>query len=194
MTIGSALIYFIILGSFYSFAVKQWKRTQRDFYRNELFSLRDDLRHYFYINNLDMNSKIYKNTRDLINSHLRFMDFFSFEHIKIISEMKEKYPNEYDEIIKENEQRFRCDNSELQKYINEVRNSASYFLKRYAIDKDYKTWTFARLIKLLLMTNIRFEKYYLKSKYSIMSKETTNSIESISIQRDSIGNYKYSIA
>jgi hypothetical protein len=193
MTIGSALIFFIIIGSFYSFAVREWKRTQRDFYRNELFSLRDDLREYFYVNNLDMNSRIYKNTRDLINSHLRFMDFFSFAHIQINMDIREKYPKEYKELIHENELRFKTNNPKLQIFINDIRNSASYNLKRYAIDKDYKTWIAARIIKSLILISAKFEEYYMRSKFSIMTKEPTNSIETISIQRDTIDELKYSL-
>lgn len=192
MAVITIIVIFGIQITVFEFLLKEWKRTHLDLCRNELFSLRDDLREYFYINNLDMSSRIYKNTRDLINAHLQYTDMFSIESLAAYSRFAAKYPNDYKEIEREINAMFYTSDKELSKFINEIRIKSVEHIKRYAINRSVKLWAFSHVLNLAKLLSTKLGNFYAKNTITFILN--TQKIEEASFQRYIAGNSKYSMA
>jgi hypothetical protein len=104
-----------------------------DHYRDKLFDLRESVRDFYISKNIPLEDKTYKNLRNLINSHLRFIEKMSFSKITYFSAQVDKNKELGNRIKNELNSNFKTDNSELAKFIKDIRMNSVEILICYMI-------------------------------------------------------------
>lgn len=191
MAVITILVMLFFIAVSYDFAIKNWRRTQMDSCRDSLFALRDELREYFVVNNLNMDSAIYKHTRDLLNAHLQYMDVFSFDDIYEYNQRAVKNPEVYKIMSDEINNRFVTDNTELQKLIQSIRYQSTMLIKDYAINKNFLLWTMRQFIEFLLF--LKINSSLLGFGRTAVNNTDSSSIEKISYINAKDNNYHFAV-
>ncbi|MDP2852405.1 MAG: hypothetical protein Q8O23_03255, partial [Gallionella sp.] len=118
------------------------RKTLLDHYRDKLFDLREEVRSFFLMNDIPLDSKEYKNLRDLLNAHLRFTERFTFLKF-IILEVEIKNNKGLQEYLKiEIDKRFNTENPKLKDFVPQVREKAKVILLNHMVNSSGALWIF----------------------------------------------------
>lgn len=148
------------------------KRTILDYYRDQLFDLRSEVRSFFLDNDIPLESAPYKNLRDLINSHLRFTERITFARF-IVLETEVKNNKDLQEYLKaEIENRFRTTNPELREFTAKVREKSKVILLNHMVHSSGFVWLIVAACApvVVLFNIIRLIKLTLKSSINTIAK------------------------
>jgi len=106
-----------------------WKRTALDTTRDRLFDLRNELRTWFLENGYQLNHPLYKELRDLLNSHLRFTEDIRF--VGMLWFVRTTPPNIAEHMQQEIVRRFATDDPRLMEMTESFRRSSARTLQKY---------------------------------------------------------------
>lgn len=109
-----------------------FKPSVLDHFRDRLFDLREEVRSFYICNNLSLKEKTYKNLRNIINRHLRFMEQLSLMEI-IYFGYKIKRTGLRPYIKRTIDKEFQTENNHLREFINDVRRRSIIVLTHYMI-------------------------------------------------------------
>ena len=137
----------ILLAALWNFL---WRPVMRDFFRDNLFDLRDDLRKWCLKNNVSLDSSQYHATRDIINSYLFYIDTFSFLEDSIITNFLEGRSEIREVIFSEIRNQLKSDNPQLNKYIQNTRERARLLVKGYMILRSFPLTIYAVIVSLVI--------------------------------------------
>lgn len=114
-----------------------WKRilkpTILDYFRDELFDVREDVREFFIQNKIPLDHYIYKNLRDLINDHLRFTEQMTLGEVISFSNKIEKRRGLKKYIKKRLDKLFKSQDKNLNEYVKKIRSRSSEILLMYMV-------------------------------------------------------------
>lgn len=108
------------------------KPSLLDHFRDKLFDLREDVRNFYISNNISLKDETYKNLRNIINRHLRFMEQLSLmETIYFGYKIKNTELNEH--IKRTIDNKFKTNNKSLKEFIDGMRRQSIVILIHYMI-------------------------------------------------------------
>ena len=125
-------IYGVIL-----FINNYWHKYILDKQRFELYRLRDELRDYFEINNLDTSMPVYRNTRIMINNYVKYLKRAKIKHFMFTLEYFKQHPD-YSEYRKlQHDRQFNTpENEKLNEFIKSIRIKSSDLVIEYAYSQN----------------------------------------------------------
>lgn len=99
-----------------------WRKTLVDYYRDQLFDLREEMREHFIKEGFDLTHPAYQRLRILLNQNILFLEavnFFSFFGLHIVTRhrFKKDDAESFDKL-------FQSDNPILNEYTSRVRHQA----------------------------------------------------------------------
>lgn len=171
-------INIILLIAMWNFMIK---RTLLDYYRDQLFDLRSEVRAFFLDKGIALDSSSYKNLRDLINGHLRFTERITFARF-IVLETEVKNNKDLQAFLKDEiEKRFSTSNPELREFTSKVRERSKVILLNHMVNSSGFVWVIALcLAPAVVFYNIfKLIKLALKSSLEAIANGLLHSLKSI---------------
>jgi hypothetical protein len=102
-------------------------------FRDKLFDQREKIREYYIANKIPLEDETYKNIRDLINGHLRFTEDMSFTQVIHFASKIESDDDLKSYLKNQTDAKFKSDNQDLSKFLEESRTKSSRILFNYMI-------------------------------------------------------------
>lgn len=121
------------------------RKTILDHHRDKLFDLRSEVRRYFFARK-SLSHPIYKEVRKLINAEIAMTENISLSGyiiwVNAIDANKELHMSVREDI----DARFRCNDKELNDYINSVRSRASDICVSYLVSSSFWMLTMVTIV------------------------------------------------
>lgn len=130
MTLFMLGVNILLLIAIWKFMVR---KTILDSSRDQLFDLRDEVRATFVANGWDMDSKIYRNLRNLLNGHLRFTEEFSIWKIVFFNNSVRHQSNLTDQMRSQFEKVFAVDDPKQREFVLSIRRRSMSAVMKFAM-------------------------------------------------------------
>lgn len=111
-----------------------WKRSVLDSRRDQLFDLRDIVRDRFLGIENGLSSPVYKSLRDLLNTHISYTERLTFARFVATTIGISSSPDAMKRMRDEVDSMFKVDDSELQRFITEIREEANFIMISYMVE------------------------------------------------------------
>lgn len=168
-------INIILLISVWHFMLK---KTILDYYRDQLFDLRDEVRGYYIKNGISLDSPSYRNLRDLLNAQLRFTEritFIKFIFLEVeVNNNKglQKYLKDVFDL------KFKTDDAELNAFITQVRGRSKLILLNHMVNSSGLIWLLAAFMSPFIISwNVfRIFKHAISDGVTILSDHLFRSL------------------
>tara|TARA_R100001460_G_scaffold81912_1_gene122851 strand:+ start:352 stop:1005 length:654 start_codon:yes stop_codon:yes gene_type:complete len=143
------------------------KKTVLDARRDQLFELRDDVRSYFVERAISLDSKEYKQLRDLINGYLRYTEDLSFSAFIAFGGKLSASPKLEKHLASKLNSAFKTKDTELDEFIKNSRRRASEVASNYVVEKSG-----------IAMFLVVFALVFVVLPYTVVIKPIINSLKS----------------
>lgn len=127
------------------------RKTVLDARRDQLFDLRDDVRKFFVHHHISLDSKEYRQLRDLINGYLRYTEEMSLSGFSWFAGEISRNGALEAYLAKKLEHALKTDNEHLREFICETRNRASEVAANYVVEKSGAAMFFVVLMVMFVL-------------------------------------------
>lgn len=119
-----------------AWAWKMWGTTALYDARDDLFKLRDELRTFFILNGYGLAHEQYHRHRDLLNTHIRFIEALSLSTFIAESIAFRSNPKAFEKLGLEVDAYFRCEDAKIRAFSSYVRKTSSLILINYMVERS----------------------------------------------------------
>lgn len=107
-----------------------WKSFVVEFHRDQLFDLRDELREWYIEFGIEQD-EVYKNIRQMLNHHIRYLKDADFRSFKNWVEFYNKTPNYRKIVIQDFSKEFATDDDRIKIITLDILNRTSFVFRKY---------------------------------------------------------------